>query len=83
MRQVVNIEQTILEKLKTLSPSQQQEVLNFVEFLQTKSPKSEFKHPDGTPLSALEAARKWAGCLDGGPGDLSTNKKYLEGLGTE
>lgn len=82
MSHVVDIEQAILAKLKTLSPKQQQEVLDFVEFLQTKSPQPEFKHPDGTPMSALEAAREWAGCLDGGPGDLSTNKKYLKGLGT-
>lgn len=30
-------------------------------------------------MSALEAAGDLVGCLDGGPGDLSTNKKYLEG----
>lgn len=73
----MNIEQTIISKLQTLSPDKQQEVLDFIEFLQAKSSKVEFKHPDGTPMSALEAAQKWAVCLDGGPGDLSSNKQYL------
>jgi hypothetical protein len=32
------------------------------------------------PLSALDLAGDLAGCLQG-PGDLSTNPKYLEGYG--
>ena len=39
---------------------------------------------DGTrcrkPVSALELAGDLAGCLEG-PGDLSTNPKYMEGYG--
>jgi Ribbon-helix-helix protein, copG family len=30
--------------------------------------------------NALQAARKYVGCIDG-PADLSTNKKHLAGLG--
>jgi hypothetical protein len=30
--------------------------------------------------NALQAARKYVGCVDG-PADLSTNKKHLAGLG--
>jgi metal-responsive CopG/Arc/MetJ family transcriptional regulator len=30
--------------------------------------------------SALEAALPWVGCCEG-PGDLSTNPKYMEGFG--
>ena len=30
--------------------------------------------------SFLEAARKWIGCVEG-PGDLSTNPKYMEDFG--
>jgi hypothetical protein len=30
--------------------------------------------------SALEAALPWVGCCEG-PGDLSTNPKYMEGYG--
>ena len=79
----MNIEQTVVEKLRNLPPEKQQEVLNFLDALPSQAARGEFKHPDGTPMSAWEAAEKWAGCLDGGPGDLSTNKNYLEGLGTE
>ncbi|NEP42729.1 MAG: DUF2281 domain-containing protein, partial [Okeania sp. SIO2H7] len=80
MQQVISIEDTIAEKIKNLPPEQKQQVLDFVEFLLSKtSKKKEFKHPDGRPMSALEAAGDLVGCLDGGPGDLSTNKKYLEG----
>jgi len=32
------------------------------------------------PVSALDLARDLAGCLEG-PGDLSTNPKYMEGYG--
>jgi hypothetical protein len=31
--------------------------------------------------SALEMAGDLVGCLDGGPGDLSTNPKHMEGFG--
>jgi Arc/MetJ-type ribon-helix-helix transcriptional regulator len=32
------------------------------------------------PISALELAGEWVGCAEG-PGDLSTNTKYMEGFG--
>jgi hypothetical protein len=32
------------------------------------------------PGSALEAAQPWVGCGEG-PGDLSTNPKYMDGFG--
>ncbi|MGH2412569.1 MAG: DUF2281 domain-containing protein [Microcystaceae cyanobacterium] len=76
-------QQTILDKLQGLTPQQQQEVLDFIEFLQSKTAKLGFKHPDATPISAYEAAKKWAGCVDSELGDLSTNKKYLEGFSSE
>ena len=78
MSQVVDIEQTILEKIKTLPPDKQQVVLDFVEFLQSKSPKDEWKHLDGTPMSALEASGDLVGCVEG-PGDLSLKKRNLKG----
>jgi putative lipoic acid-binding regulatory protein len=37
MQQAIGIEQMVLEKLRSLSPEKQQEVLDFVEFLQQKS----------------------------------------------
>ena len=33
------------------------------------------------PLSCYDLAPDLAGCLDGGPGDLATNKAHLEGFG--
>ena len=78
----MNIEQTLLEKLKTLPPEKQQEVLDFVEFLQSKTYQRESNSQESKPvMSALTLAQKWVGCLEGGPPDLSTNKKYMEGYG--
>ncbi len=39
------------------------------------------KQSEKKTVSFLEATQEFAGCLDGGPTDLSTNKKYLEDLG--
>ena len=39
----MTIEQTVLEKLRILPPEKQQEVLDFVEFLEWKQPAA--KHP--------------------------------------
>jgi hypothetical protein len=74
----IGLEQIIAQKVLTLSKEQQQQVLDFIEFLQLKSLTVEFKHHDGTPMSALEAAGELVGCVDSGPGDLSTNKEYLK-----
>lgn len=73
MSQTVEIPQTIVEKLKTLPPEKQQVVLDFVEFLQSKTLKQELPIEDGEPVSALTLAGNLVGCLEG-PGDLSTNK---------
>ena len=81
MTQAIDQTTKILEKLQSLTDYQQQEVLDFIEFLQSKTSSVEFKHPDGTPMSAYEAADQFAGCVDGGPGDLATNKEYLKKIG--
>jgi hypothetical protein len=79
MQQVISIEETIAEKVKSLSPERKQQVLDFVEFLLSKTPKKkEFKHPDGRPMSALEAAGDLVGSVEG-PGDLSMKKRELKG----
>jgi len=79
----MSIEQTVLEKLKTLPIEKQQEVLDFVEFLQSKTHVKESNNQEDKPvLSALALAQKWVGCVEG-PEDLSTNKKYMEGFGLE
>ncbi|MBP0017792.1 MAG: DUF2281 domain-containing protein [Cyanobacteria bacterium SBLK] len=66
----------IQEKIKSLTSEQQQEVLNFLDFLQFKSQKPEQKKS----VSFLEAAGEFMGCVSGGSGDLATNKKYLREL---
>lgn len=76
----MTITQLITEKLATLPLDKQQEVLDFVEFLQSKFSGNLSPVPDGSSTSFLEAASEFAGCLEG-PGDLSTNPKYMEGFG--
>ena len=78
MTQSISQQQTILESLKKLTPQQQQEVLDFIEFLQSKNQKIETSIPEEKPISAYEAAKQWVGCVDSGIGDLSYNKKYLD-----
>ena len=73
--------QTILEKLNALTPQQQQEVIDFIEFLQFKAEKTEITEEE--PISFYEAAKEYIGCVDGGPGDLATNKDYLRGIGSK
>ena len=80
MKSVMSLEKIIADKIKHLSSDRQQQVLDFVEFLlQKDATPQKFQHPDGRPMSALEAAGDLVGSVDGGPGDLSTNKKYLQG----
>ncbi|WP_017719820.1 DUF2281 domain-containing protein [Kamptonema formosum] len=78
MSQTVEITQTIVEKLKTLPPEKQHVVLEFVEFLQSKTLKQELLRVDGEPVSALTLAGNLVGCLEG-PGDLSIKKRELKG----
>ncbi|WGV23381.1 hypothetical protein [Halotia branconii] len=78
MTKAIGLEQIIAQKVLTLSKEQQQQVLDFVEFLQLKSSTVKFRYHNGTPMSALEAAGDLVGCVDSGPGDLSTNKEYLK-----
>jgi hypothetical protein len=79
----LSIIQTATEKMRSLPPEKQQEVLNFIEFLQSQIAQKNTKIEQIEPISLLEAAQQFAGCVDGGPGDLATNKQYLEGLGTQ
>ena len=83
MTQAIDKQQMIIDEFKKLSPEKQQEVLNFIEFLQYKEKqKQDIQHQEEKEsISAYEAAKEFAGCVDGGPGDLATNKKYLEGYG--
>jgi hypothetical protein len=76
------IETQLLEKLRTLPADKQHEVLDFVEFLITKTPTSSVKLSNLVPdVSFTQAAQKYIGIAQG-PGDLSTNSDHMEGYGT-
>ncbi|MEB3311427.1 MAG: hypothetical protein VKJ02_14465 [Snowella sp.] len=83
----MSIEQTILENLKVLSPLQQQELLDFSEFLKHKSAShtslSEKQNSD-QPQNCYDLALELGviGVAENLPPDLSTNPAYFEGFGT-
>ena len=70
-------QQTILEKLQTLNPQQQQQVIEFIEFLQLKADKTAI-HEGEREISASESAGDLVGCLDSGKGDLSLKKREFK-----
>ncbi len=74
----MSIEEAVLEKLRTLPPERQREVLDFVEFLGSRSQKPLGKHG-----SALDLAGDLVGSVEGGPGDLATNPKHLNDYGRD
>jgi len=78
MTLTVNKKDVILDRLETLTVEQQDAVLEFIEFLRYKAQKQEEQVEEKQPISAYEAAQEFAGCVDFGPGDLATNKKYLK-----
>ncbi|NET09581.1 MAG: DUF2281 domain-containing protein [Merismopedia sp. SIO2A8] len=90
---MTQLEQQVVETLRSLPLEKQQQVLDFVEFLKvrfinTSLPDNESIVLNGTNNTAIEngqsfadVAKKYIGCVDGGPEDLSTNPKYMEGFG--
>ncbi len=78
----VQSQQIILSKLNNLDPKQLQEVLNFIDFLEFKAQYSQTVSEETIkkPISFLESAKEFIGCIDEGPGDLATNKEYLQGF---
>jgi hypothetical protein len=81
MTQAISKEHLIIERVRQLPSEKQQEVLDFIEFLQFQLHKQSESTEEKEPISAYEAAKEFAGCVDFGTGDLSTNKEYLKGLG--
>lgn len=79
----MSIKEVIIEKLEELPLDKQQEVLDFIKVIQSNVTQPNINKDEQEPVSFLVAAQEFAGCVDGGPGDLATNKKHLEGLGTE
>lgn len=70
-------EKNLLDKFRNLTIEQQQTILDFVEFIDSKNHKSQ----ESEEVSAYDLAKEWAGSVESGIGDLSTNKKYLQGFG--
>ena len=77
----MTIEQVWVEKLRSLPPDQQQEALNFVEFLQAKQQRLPSNGTRWHGISALDAARSVMGEVGDAPADLSTNPEYMAGFG--
>ncbi|MBD2774340.1 DUF2281 domain-containing protein [Iningainema tapete] len=73
------IQQQVIETLQTLSVAEQQEVLDFAEFLKSKRQRLSSMNQEPAQ-SFLETAQAYIGAGIG-PGDLSTNPKYMEGYG--
>lgn len=79
---------TILEQIhlhtQRLPPNIQREVLDFIEFLETRHTQSSppTSHADA-PASCLELAQNdgLVGCLQDAPADLSTNPRHLQDYG--
>ena len=82
MTQATTHSEAILDKLHALTPQQQQQVIDFIEFLQFKAQKKAISQEEES-ISFYEAAQEYIGCVDGGPGDLATNKDYLRGIGSK
>jgi hypothetical protein len=70
-------ENILLDKFRNLTIEQQQTILDFVEFMESKTPKLQ----ENQEVSAYDLAKDLAGSVESGIGDLSTNKKYLQGFG--
>ncbi len=76
------LEEQVLEHLRALPSSQQQEVLNFILFLSQQRQNAITPATPATPSrSFAAAAQHYIGSLEGGPSDLSTNPQYMEGFG--
>jgi len=73
----MSIKQIVYEKIDRLPYEKQKEVLNFVEFLESRSSISS-EQPE---ISCYTLAQQWAGCIEDGADDMSFNKKYLEEYG--
>ena len=73
------------KEIKALPPDLQQEVIDFIQFLQAKHQKKQLqqqaKVKSNSP-SVYDVIKDLdvIGCIEG-PGDLSHNKAYLEGYG--
>jgi hypothetical protein len=77
MTQAIDTNQTILERLPSLTPEQQQQVLDFIDLLKFKGHKPDKTEDQEKFISFLEAAQEFIGCVEG-DSDLSMRKKELK-----
>jgi hypothetical protein len=77
INQAIIQENTLLDKFRNLTIEQRQTILDFVEFIDSKNHQLLEKQE----VSAYDELQEFLGCVDGGDGNLATNKKYLEGFG--
>jgi hypothetical protein len=77
MLQAVDRKRMIVEELPNLTTEQQQQVLDFIEFLQFKAREARKVEEEQEPISFLEAAKEFVGCVEGSS-DLSMKKKELK-----
>ncbi|GAX43857.1 hypothetical protein NIES4075_48720 [Tolypothrix sp. NIES-4075] len=70
----------ILQTVEALSAEEQQQVLDFVEFIWAKRQKPRIIESEMVPQSFFEVAQSAIGAGEG-PGDLSTNPDYMHGYG--
>lgn len=67
----------LTEKIQTLPAEKQQEVLDFIEFRQSKIALQNSNKEEREPISLVMAGQEFPACPDRSPADLATNKTYL------
>jgi hypothetical protein len=79
---IISTEQ-IQKDIDKLPEEAQYLLIDFIQILRKRYPEvtTQKTVTSDRPASFLEEASEFIGCLEGGPGDLATNKKHLEGLG--
>jgi hypothetical protein len=75
-----SLSEKILQTVTVLPEEDQQQILDFVEFIKAKRQKIVLVQSEEAPRSFLETAQAIIG-MGEGPGDLSTNPDYMEGYG--
>jgi hypothetical protein len=75
-----HLSEQILQTVEALPAQDQQQILDFVEFIWAKRQKASTTEPETTPRSFFEVAQASIGAGEG-PGDLSTNPDYMQGYG--
>ncbi len=71
-------EKLILDKLKNLKPKQQQQVINFIDFLQSQKTPAGTNTEQEKAISVLESASDLVGCINSGQGNLSLKKQEFK-----